>query len=34
MSATDIETKLQKRAMKDVVNFSSGLTVGSQMLQE
>ena len=33
MSPKDIETKLQKRAMRDVVNFS-GLTVGSQMLQE
>ena len=27
------QTKLQKRAMRDVVSFS-GLTVGSQMLQE
>ena len=33
ISPKDIETKLQKRAMRDVVNFS-GLTVGSQMLQE
>ena len=33
MSPADIETKLKKAAMKDVVNFN-GFTVGSQMLQE
>ena len=32
MSPKDVETDLQKAAMKDVVNFN-GLTVGSQMLQ-